>query len=476
MRAGDVDLCYLTAGEALQLFARRKLSPVQLMDAILRRIEQVNPTVNALGDCFFDHAMAEARQAEARWMRGAARALEGIPVAVKDAQRVAGQRTTYGSPLYRDNFAQTSDPMIARLEAAGAIVHARTTVSEFCISGVCYSGMWGRTFNPWHLGFSPGGSSGGSGAALAAGMTLLATGTDMGGSIRVPASACGVVGFKPPHGRNPDGPPLNLDRFSACGPLARSVGDICLVQNIVAGQHLEDHDSLGERLRYPESVEEIGGLRVAWSPDLGYRAVDPEVRANTERAIARLRDLGCRIEAVELGWSEEIDRLASDWYRLAPAGQMLARAVEGAPDLVFADLKRMVLSWPAEPPRMTPVLELIQRMSRGFATVMAENDVFLCPTMSVPAVFADQSMWEESFAIDGKRVDPEFGYSMTHQFNLLGKCPAISMPSGLSREGVPTGLQFVGRPFDDLSVVRAAWAFEAAEDAWYSGSGLRPQL
>lgn len=472
----DVDLCYLTAGEALQLFARRKLSPVELMDAILRRIAQVNAKVNALGDCFFDHAKAEARQAEGRWMKGAARALEGIPVAVKDAQRVAGQRTTYGSPLYRDNFAQASDPMIARLEAAGAIVHARTTVSEFCISGVCYSGMWGRTFNPWHLGFSPGGSSGGSGAALAAGMTLIATGTDMGGSIRVPASACGVVGFKPPHGRNPDGPPLNLDRFSACGPLARSVGDICLVQNIVAGQHPEDHDSLGERMRYPESAGAIGDLRVAWSPDLGYRAVDPEVRANTERAIASLRDLGCRIEAVELGWSDEIDRLASDWYRMAPAGPMLARAVKEAPDLVFAELKHMVLSWPAEPPRLTAVLELIQRMSRDFATIMARNDVFLCPTMSIPAVCADQSMWDEGFTIDGKRVDPEFGYSMTHQFNLLGNCPAISVPSGLNREGVPTGIQFVGRPFDDLTVVRAAWAFEAAGGAWYSDQETRPKL
>ena len=476
MQSRDVDLCYLTASEALKLFAERALSPVELMDAILRRIEQVNPRVNALGDCFFDHAIAAARQAEARWTRGAARTLEGIPLAVKDAQRVAGQRTTYGSPIHRHRIAEASDPMIARLEAAGAIIHARTTVSEFCISGVCYSSMWGRTFNPWHLEFSPGGSSGGSGAALAAGMALLATGTDMGGSIRIPASACGVVGFKPPHGRNPDGSPFNLDRVNACGPLARSVADICLVQNIVAGQHPEDHDSLGDRLRYPDPMQEIGGLRVAWSPDLGYRTVDPDVRANTEQAIVRLRDLGCRIEAVELGWSDEIDRLASDWYRLAPAGHMLAKAVKEAPDLVFAELKRMVLSWPAEPPGITPVFELIQRMSGDFATVMARSDVFLCPTMSVPAVRADQSMWDEGFTIDGKRVDPEFGYSMTHQFNLLGNCPVISVPSGFSRDGVPTGIQFVGRPFDDLSVVRIAWAFEAAGKAWYSGSGLRPKL
>lgn len=219
MPSSEPDLCYLTAGEALKLFGKRDLSPVELMQAILRRIELVNPKVNALGDCFFDEAIAGARRAEARWIDGTARPLEGIPLAVKDAQHVAGQRTTYGSPLYRENFAQVSDPMIARLEAAGAIIHARTTVSEFCISGVCFSSMWGRTCNPWNLTYSPGGSSGGSGAALAAGMTTLATGTDMGGSIRIPASACGVVGFKPLTGATP------MARFSmltASAPAVRS--------------------------------------------------------------------------------------------------------------------------------------------------------------------------------------------------------------------------------------------------------------
>jgi amidase len=476
MPSSEPDLCYLTASEALKLFAKRDLSPVELMQAILRRIEFANPKVNALGDCFFDEAIAGARRAEARWIDGTARPLEGIPLAVKDAQHVAGQRTTYGSPLYRENFAQVSDPMIARLEAAGAIIHARTTVSEFCISGVCFSTMWGRTCNPWNLTYSPGGSSGGSGAALAAGMTTLATGTDMGGSIRIPASACGVVGFKPPHGRNPDGPLLNVDRFGACGPLARCALDICLVQNVVAGQDPGDHDSLREKPRYPESLEEIAGLRVAWSLDLGYRAVHPDVQVNTERAIALLRDLGCRVEAVELNWNEEIDRLASDWYRLAPAGHMLASAVAQAPDLVSAELVRMVRSWPADAPGITPVLALVHRMARDFANVMARHDVFVCPTMSVPAVRADQSMWDENFEIAGKKVDPEFGYSMTHQFNLLGNCPVISVPSGLSRDGAPTGIQIVGRPFDDLAVIRAALAFEAAGKVWYSGSGLRPKF
>jgi Asp-tRNA(Asn)/Glu-tRNA(Gln) amidotransferase A subunit family amidase len=470
------DLCYLTARRALDVFARGMLSPVDLMSALLERIEMLNPPINAFGDCYFDDARAQARDAERRWRNGAARALEGIPVAVKDAQNLAGRRTTYGSPAYGDNYARSSDPMIERLLAAGAIIHARTTVSEFCLSGVCASPMWGTTRNPWNLHFSPGGSSGGSGAALAAGMTVLATGTDMGGSIRVPASACGVVGYKPPHGRNPDGHPFNLDRLNHCGPLARSVGDIALVQNIVAGQHAGDHDSLPERIVYPEAPQTIAGLRIAWSPDLSYRAVDPEVIANTKGALWLFEQLGCNVERVELQWSDEIDDVAADWYRQGQLGQMLSQALQHHAALVSPDLQRLGRSWQGRPLGVDHVLDLIGRMSRRFAEIMRAHDVFICPTMSVAAVRADQSMWDEDFEIDGRRVDPEFGYSMTHQFNLLGHCPAISVPSGHTKHGLPTGLQIVGKPFDDLAVIRAAWAFETAAGPWFSTQASRPRL
>jgi amidase len=325
--SGDLDLCYLSAIEALDLFRQRALSPRELVDAIIRRIEAVNPVINAFGDCFLDEAKTAATAAERRWLDGTARLLEGIPVAIKDAQRVAGQRTTFGSPAYRANIADHSDPMIERLLAAGAIMHARTTVSEFCISGVCTSPMWGTTCNPWNFAYSPGGSSGGSAAALAAGMTLLATGTDMGGSIRVPASACGVVGYKPPHGRNPDGEPFNADRFSHCGPLARSVGDVGLVQNIVSGQHPRDHDSLSDKVVVATSPVEITGMRIAWSPDLSYRLIDSDVRANTERAQLVFAKLGCVVDQVDLGWSDRIDRIAAGWYRSSTIGRMIEKAV-----------------------------------------------------------------------------------------------------------------------------------------------------
>jgi Asp-tRNA(Asn)/Glu-tRNA(Gln) amidotransferase A subunit family amidase len=470
------DLCYLTAREALNHFARGSLSPVDLMSALLNRIEAVNPRINAFGDCYFDEAQAEAREAERRWRSGTARALEGIPVAVKDAQNVAGQRTTYGSPAFGGNYARTSDPMIERLLASGAIIHARTTVSEFCMSGVCASPMWGTTRNPWNLAFSPGGSSGGSGAALAAGMAVLATGTDMGGSIRVPASACAVVGYKPPHGRNPDGHPFNLDRLNHCGALARSVGDIALVQNIVAGPHPKDGESLPDMLLYPEAPESIAGLRIAWSPDLSYRAVDPEVLANTERALRLLEQLGCTVQRVQPGWSDEIDDIAADWYRQGPFGQMLLQALEHHAGLVSPDLQRLGRSWEGKRAGVGHVLKLIEVMSRRFDEIMQSHDVFICPTMSVAAVKADQSMWDADFKIDGRRVDAEFGYSLTHQFNLLGHCPAISIPSGQTRLGLPTGLQIVGKPFDDLAVIRTACAFQTTAEPWFITQASRPDL
>ena len=202
------------------------------------------------------------------------RALEGIPLLVKDAQRVKDKRTTHGSLIFDNNIDDHSDPQIERLEKAGAIIFGRTTTPEFCLSGVTHSRIWGITRNPWNLDYGPGGSSGGSGAALAAGFTTLATGTDIGGSIRIPSSACGTVGFKPPHGRNPDGPPANFDRFNHCGPMTRSVADAALMQNVTSGPHPLDHDSIRARVKLPLKAESIKGWKIAYSLDFGYVEVD----------------------------------------------------------------------------------------------------------------------------------------------------------------------------------------------------------
>ncbi len=477
MPSSEPDLCYLTAGEALKLFAKRDLSPVELMQTILRRIELVNPKVNAFGDCFFDEAIADARRAEARWIDGTARAARrnspgGQGCAARGGTAhdlwLAALSRKFCSSLRSDDRAAGSCRRHHPCPHHGlGILHLRRLLLQHV----------GPDAQPLE-------------SRLQSGRFLRWLGRCAG---RGHDDACDGHRHGRLHPRSRLGLRRRRDSSPRTGatPMARlsmSTGSAPAVRSHAAPwTSVSSRMSLPARIQetttvcvkspaIPKSLEEIAGLRVAWSLDLGYRAVHPDVRVNTERAIALLRDLGCRVEAVELGWDDEIDRLASDWYRLAPAGQMLASAVAQAPDLVSAELVRMVRSWPAEAPGITPVLALVHRMSRDFANVMASHDVFVCPTMSVPAVRADQSMWDDNFEIAGKEVDPEFGYSMTHQFNLLGNCPVISVPSGLSRDGVPTGIQIVGRPFDDLAVIRAALAFEMAGGIWYSNQSTRPKL
>ena len=225
----DAELCYLTAAEARLRFENRSLSPVELMQALIDRSERIEPHINAFTETYFDTALEQAKAAEARYRKGTQRPLEGIPLAVKDEFRLSGTRRTSASLVFRDRIDDESDIIIQRLLDAGAIAHAKTTTPEFCLLGSCHSRLWGITHNPWNLDIAPGGSSGGSGAALAAGTATIATGTDIGGSIRIPAALCGVVGYKAPYGRNPEIPIFNLDFYSHSGHMARSAGDIPVV-------------------------------------------------------------------------------------------------------------------------------------------------------------------------------------------------------------------------------------------------------
>jgi amidase len=474
------DLCYLTAAEALKLFRSRKLSPHELMLAIVTRAEAVNPVINCLADRYFDEALTHARVSEQLYMRRGAnlRPLEGIPLAVKDAQRVMGKRTTFGSLIFEDSIDSHSDPMIERLENAGAIIFARTTTPEFCLSGVCYSRMWGTSLNPWNLDYGPGGSSGGSGAALAAGIATLATGTDIGGSIRIPASACGVVGFKPPHGRNPDGPPANFDRFNHCGPMTRSVGDAALMQSITAGPHELDHDSLRDPPELPVKAASIRGMKIACSMDFGYMTVTGDVRRNTEKALAVFRELGATVEEVDLGWTQEVEQLAMHWYNTMNFGRQtlwwkkthghlmtdyalkMADAVERQTTL--DDVHK---SW-----------EIIHRMYQSLGPILARHDALVCPTLNLPAVPAAHDPWDETFRIDGIPANAEYGWVMTYQFNMLHNCPVLAVPSGFAATGVPTGIQIVGRTWDDATVFRLGYAYEKAVGGWYARKSRRPDF
>ncbi len=472
------DLCYLTATEALKLFKSRRLSPHELMLAIVTRAEAINPVINCFADRYFEEALTHARVSEQLYMRRGAslRPFEGIPLAVKDAQRVMGKRTTHGSLIFEDNIDTHSDPMIERLENAGAIIFARTTTPEFCLSGVCYSKLWGNTLNPWNTEYGPGGSSGGSGAALASGIATLATGTDIGGSIRIPASACGVVGFKPPHGRNPDGPPSNFDRFNHCGPMTRSVGDAALMQGITAGPHELDHDSIRQIVELPEKPLAIKGMKIAYSPDFGYVPVTDEVRKNTLKAIKLFKSLGAVVEEVELGWTREVESLGMHWYNTMHFGRQTIWWKKSH----ASQMTEYALKFAEAAERNTGIddvhktWDIIHQMYQTMGPILASHDVFICPTLNLPAVKADHDPWDTDFRVNGERVDAEYGWVMTHQFNMLHNCPVLAVPSGFSGEGVPTGIQIVARSWDDARVFKAGLAYEKAIGGWFNKKSKRP--
>lgn len=473
-----IDLCYLGARDVLDCFTRREVSPVEYLDALIERADQINPAINAFTETYFDEARDAALKAEKVYAgNGTARPLEGLPVAVKDVHHWAGRRTTQGSHALGHDADQVSDPIIERLEQAGAIFHARTTTPEFCLAAICHSHRYGVTRNPFNPAFAPGGSSGGSAAALAAGLTPLATGTDIGGSIRIPASACGLAGFKPPHGRNPDGAPFNFDRYNHCGVLSRNPDDTALAQNIISGPHPRDHDSLRDRVRIPDRFEPAPPLRIAWSMDLDYMAIDPDVRRNTLAALDVFRAAGCTVDEVRIGWDARIDAAALRWYSAMHFGRqtLWARdrfgdrmtnyalaAAEAAENLQPDDI---ALSW-----------EHQHAMYQSFGPVMEAYDLFICPTLAVASVAADHDPLNQDFRVDGQLVDAEFGWVLTHHFNMLQNCPVMSVPSGRDRNGIPTGIQIVGRTFDDLTVFRAAALFEAEADRIFLPASGRPEF
>ena len=253
----DLDLCYMPAHEALRRFKDRSLSPVEVMQAVIMRAEAVEPTINAFTYIYYEEAMAKARAAEEKYGKtdGRPGALEGLPVGIKDESYIEGLPTSNASLTMKDFVPEYTSPVNQRILDAGGIVHARTATPEFSCAGYTNSRMWGVTRNPWNPQFTPRGSSGGSAASLAAGTSLLCTGSDIGGSIRIPASTAGLTGFKPPYGRNPDDGPLNLDFYCHTGPLARNVKDCIALQNVMCGppsprhRHHPAQESPADRLR-----------------------------------------------------------------------------------------------------------------------------------------------------------------------------------------------------------------------------------
>ena len=474
----DPELCYLDAVRARNRLGERTLTPLELVSSLVARIEDVEPTVNAFTYTFFERALEDAREAELRYAgRGASpRPLEGLPIVVKDFHDIAGDLTTYGSRLHEHHRPRKSLAYVDRLLRAGAILLARTTTPEFALLGVTHSDLWGVTRNPWNLDLSPGGSSGGAGAALAAGMTTLADGSDIGGSIRILASCCGVFGLKPSYGRVPSGGQGSLDSYLAYGPMTRTVADASLLLNVMAGQHPDDPASIPDELDLPLHSDGIKGWRIALSMDLGYFEVGPEVASNTLAAAAALREAGAIVQEVTIPWTRRVFEAGAGHYAAFP----------GYPDPeTMSPEDRALLSAPAREyqaymrsmPRLGPEEAAAVRLSmyRDMANVFGRYRALVTPTTCVPSVPADLPIEGATLEINGKVVDPIWDWCLTYPFNMLGHLPSASAPSGMSLSGVPTGLQIVGSAYDEAGVLQIAAALERVRP-WLDVPERRPDI
>ncbi|OLB11673.1 MAG: amidase [Candidatus Rokuibacteriota bacterium] len=450
----------MPAADLAAAIARRKVSPVDAVKAVLDAIDDTK-TLNAWVTVDADAALKAARAAERAAMRRGVRLgpLHGVPFGVKDLVITKGVRTTFGTPLYRDNVPTEDAPSVARMKAAGGIMIGKTNTPTFGWVGVTDNLIFGLTRNPWNPERTPGGSSGGAGAALAAGMAPLHIGTDGGGSIRKPSAFTGTFGLKASYGRVPVYPASAAWSVSHVGPMTRTVKDAALMLNVIAGPDERDPYSLpAERVDYVKALKgSLKGLRVAYSETLGLApAVDPEVRDATAKAARVFRELGCRVEATNPSW-------ASPWepWRAIFLGGIAARL---APYLdrkkeIDAGLLAIVEESLAWPPAKY-VQAWVDRLAWcAKAMVFFERyDLLLTPTVASPP-FPHGILYPGE--IDGVKVGREASSIFTYPFNLTGQ-PAASVPCGFTKDGLPIGLQIVGRRFDDVTVLRASAAFETA--------------
>ena len=474
----DLDLCYLPAGEALRRFKAKTLSPVELMTATIARAEATSQKINCLTYTHFDEAMDLAKKAEAKYAKGARTgALEGLPIGIKDESYIKGKPTSQGSQIMKDYIGDHTSPMNERIMKAGGIVHARTATPEFSCAGYTWSKLWGVTRNPWNPKFTPGGSSGGAAASLASGTSAIATGSDIGGSIRIPASTCGLVGYKPPYGRNPDDPPFNLDFYCHTGPLARTVEDAIILQNVMSGPSPLDISTLRPKLTLPTTYKPIKGWKIAFSMDLGFYEVDREVQKNTLAALDVFRSLGAEIHEVDLGWTDEVLEAGMTYLRHlfgASLSRLLKQHGKEMTTYARAFAKEGQSSKAVD---FVKTLDVANKMYATLGPLLEKYNVLVCPTTALPAVPADFDHSSGSVKINGKTIsNPMLGWVMTVPFNTMSRCPVLSVPSGRARNGVPTGIQIVGKTYCDGDVFQAAMAYETAQGQWFRDAAWRPKL
>lgn len=485
--ARAADLRYLSATEARAGFLAGRLSPVELLQAQRAAAGTLAAPLNCFTQTYWEEAEVRAQRAEDRFAAHRAgrgplpRPLEGIPCGVKESHGVAGQPLTDGSLLFQDRTAETTEVSVGRLLKAGANQVARTTAPEFAAVTVTHSRANGVTRNPWNPEITPGGSGGGAAAALAAGLLTVCEGSDYGGSIRVPAALCGLVGFRPPAFRIPEGGAWSPNRMLARGPLARSVADCLALYRLMAGPHLAD-PMVGPRPRLPSAgrgrLPSVRGWRLAYSRDFGgLFDVEPTVAATVENALPGFGEAGCLVEPARLSIPRDsFYQAAQSAYRLHFQGTL--ESFTAAQRAQLSDYLQRAEEYAADVPQL-PIQHVWAIAMAGYRRLAAlfEGGIraLVTPTLATTAVPADHDPVDGPLEIAGRRVDPTIGWALAYPVNLWGVLPSITLPCGLAPNGVPLGLQIVGRPYDEATVFALAGAFEAArpfrDRPWLDGIG-----
>ncbi len=458
------ELLRMPATELTAAIRDKELSPVELTEAVLARIEEVNPTINAFLDFDSDRALDSARAAEAAVLKGEESGpLHGLPVPIKDLEPSEGLRHTSGSILQKDLVADFDGAVTGRVKAAGGIVIGKTNTPHLGHKDMCDNLLGEPGRNPWNTDRTPGGSSGGAAAAVAAGLCPVAHGSDGAGSIRIPAALCGVFGFKPSFGRLPYWP--NLDIWAARshnGPISRTVADAALFTHATAGPDPRDPTAIASPPEdYISAVADhlpsLRGLRVAWSADFGYAAVEPDVRRLAGEAAQRFADFGCNVEAVDPGWDNPRPGAEVCWFVSMAA--RVGQSYDERPDAFEPSLVEMIQQGRRysgeEHGRAEGSRTVFYHQAREF---FETYDLLLTPQMPLTA----WGVHEWPAEIDGTSTPSIFDrLPFTYPFNLTGQ-PAASVPCGFASDSLPVALQIVGRYHADTLVLQAAAALEQA--------------
>ena len=460
----NTDLAFLPATELRDMIRNKKVSPVEATTTFLDRIEAFDSQLNAYLTVLPEDALRAARAAEDAVMQGSELGpLHGVPVSIKDLEMTSGVRTTGGSLLFEDRVPDVDSEVVRRIMGAGAVLLGKTNTPEMGLLGHNENRLGDHCRNPWDTSRTTGGSSGGAGAAIAAGLCTLASGSDGGGSIRIPAGFCGTYGIKPTQGRVPRlvgaMAAQVANQFSQSGPMSRTVRDSALLLQVLAGRHPGDPTSLRDEPEDYLAAADRGveGLRIGWSPDFGYAPVEGEVLEASSRAAKVFEDMGCVVEEVDIELEDPFDAFWSLFT--ANVAATFDHLVEGRTDeLTWYGRESFDKAHSVSGIEYARAVGYLDLLKAQFADVFDRYDLLLSPTTATTAF----PVGSPPPAIGGQEVHWFWGYTpFTFPINMIGY-PAASLPCGLSSEGLPMGLHVVGRHGDESTVIAASAAFEEA--------------